>query len=397
MDLKLQQLAARYDFSFDVIELLWRKYGPRTEDIVKTLKLPALKFAIRVNTLKIAPKQLQTLLFRMNIAAEQHQVLEEVLFLPVQGPFSIPVHKERIVVDKFAGESLMQGSDLFAPGVRKVGKVKIGDNVTITDKRGEILASGIAKQTANDMLQFRKGLAVKVTDSIYKVMSIRESEVFKKGYMFDQSLPSIVVSRVLDPKPDELILDMCAAPGGKTTHIAQLMQNKGKIVAVDRSLPRLRHLESHIQRLGISKSTVEILGGDSRNLPNKYYQWADKILIDPPCSALGVRPKLWDDTTKKEIADAVNYQRQFLDAAMNYIRPNGIIVYCTCTLTTEENEGNVKYLCENFGCKILDQPFFLGSPGEKIEGLEDWQKLQRFYPDQHETPGYFIAKLQVQS
>jgi 16S rRNA C967 or C1407 C5-methylase (RsmB/RsmF family) len=156
-------------------------------------------------------------------------------------------------------------------------------------------------------------------------------------------------------------------------------------------------LESHIQRLGISKSTVEILGGDSRNLPNKYYQWADKVLIDPPCSALGVRPKLWDDTTKKEIADAVNYQRQFLDAAMNYIRPNGIIVYCTCTLTTEENEGNVKYLYENFGCKILDQPFFLGSPGEKIEGLEDWQKLQRFYPDQHETPGYFIAKLQVQS
>jgi NOL1/NOP2/sun family putative RNA methylase len=394
MDENLQRLVAKYDFSFDVIELLWQKYGPRAEEMIQALKRPVAKFAIRVNTLKITAKKVQEILeHTVNVAAEQHPFLEEALFLPVQGPFSIPLYKERIVVDKFAGESLMQGSDLFAPGIRKVGKVKIGDEVTIIDKKGEVLAAGIAQMTGKDMLQFRKGLAVKITNSIYKIMSIHESELFEKGYVFDQSFPSIVVSRVLDPKPDELILDMCTAPGGKATHIAQLMQNKGKIVAVDRSLQRLRHLESHIQRLGISN--VEILGGDSRNLPDKYYQWADKVLIDPPCSALGVRPKLWDSTTKKEIADSVKYQRQFLNAAMNYIRPNGIIVYCTCTLTTEENEENIKYVCENFGCRIIDQPVFLGSPGEKIEGLENWQKLQRFYPDQHETPGYFIAKLQV--
>jgi 16S rRNA C967 or C1407 C5-methylase (RsmB/RsmF family) len=110
-----------------------------------------------------------------------------------------------------------------------------------------------------------------------------------------------------------------------------------------------------------------------------------------------VRPKLWDATTKKEIVDAVKYQRQFLNAAMKYIKPKGIIVFCTCTLTTEENEENIRYFCENFDCKIIDQPVFIGSPGEKIEELENWQKLQRFYPDEHDTPGYFIAKLQMQS
>jgi len=395
MNPNFQQLGAKYDFSVDVIELLWQKYGPRAEEMINALKRPVAKFAIRVNTLKIDAKKVQALLYDMNVIAKRHPLLEEVLFLPVQGPFSIPIHKERIVVDKFAGESLMQGSDLFAAGVRKVGKIKVNDEVTVTDKRGEVLASGIAKMSGNDMLQFRKGLAVKITDSIYRIVNFRESALFKKGYVIDQSLPSIVVSRVLDPKPDELILDMCAAPGGKTTHIAQLMQNKGRIIAVDRSLPRLKHLRNHIQRLGISN--IEILCEDSRNLPEMYYQLVDKVLIDPPCSALGVRPKLWDATTKKEIVDTVKYQRQFLNAAMNYIKPNGIIVYCTCTLTTEENEENIKYLCDNFHCKVIDQPIIIGICGEKIEGLENWQKLQRFYPDIHETPGYFIAKLQMQS
>jgi len=394
MDQNYQHLAAKYTFSFDVIELLWQKYGPRTEEIVKALKRPCKNYAIRVNTLKISAKEVQEILQRRKIAAELHPILDEVLLLPVQGPFSIPVHAARVVVDKFTAESLFQGADLFAPGVKKVGKLRIGNHVSIVDRKGNIIASGIAEMTSKDILQLRRGLAVKITDSVYKVFSIRESDLYKEGYLYDQSLPSMLVSRVLDPKPNEFILDMCAAPGGKTTHLAQLMRNQGKVVAIDRSMPRLKQLENHIQRLGLTN--IEIICADSRKLPEEYHQQVDKILIDPPCSALGVRPKLWDNTTKKEIADLVKYQHQFLDAAINYIKPNGIVVYCTCTLTTEENEGNVKYLCENYGSRIIAQPYAIGSPGEKIEGLENWQKLQRFYPDEQETPGYFIAKLQMQ-
>ncbi|MFX1297057.1 MAG: hypothetical protein ACFFD2_19670, partial [Promethearchaeota archaeon] len=79
---------------------------------------------------------------------------------------------------------------------------------------------------------------------------------------------------------------------------------------------------------------------------------------------------------------------------IKYIKPNGIIVYCTCTMTTEENEENIKFLVDNFECKITEQPFKFGNPGEKVDDLIDWQKLQRFYPDLHDTPGYFIAKIQ---
>jgi len=395
MDQNCQYIAAKYDFSYDVIELLWQKYGPRTEEIVKALKRPCKRYAIRANTLKISAKEVQARFQQMGVAVELHPILDEVIFLPVQGPTSIPVYNARIVVDKFTAESLLQGAELFAPGVKKIGKIRRGNHVSIVDRRGNIIASGIAEMSSKDILQSRRGLAVKITDSVYKVFSIRDSDLYKEGYLYDQSFPSMLVARVLDPKPNEFILDMCAAPGGKTTHLAQLLRNQGKIVAIDRSLPRLKQLENHMQRLGLTN--IEVICADSRKLSEEYHQRVDKILIDPPCSALGVRPKIWDDTTKKEIADLVKYQHQFLDAAVKYIKPNGIIVYCTCTLTTEENEGNVKYLCENYGCKIIAQPYNLGSPGEKVEGLENWQRLQRFYPDTHETPGYFIAKLQMRS
>lgn len=395
MDQNCQRIAANYNFSFDVIDLLWQKYGPQTEAIVKALKRPCKHYAARVNTLKVSATEVQARFQRMGVAATLHPILEEVIFLPVQGPTSIPAHNARIIVDKFTAESLLQGADLYAPGVEKVGKLRRGNHVSIVDKRGDIIAAGIAEMTSKDILLLRRGLAVKITDSVYKVFSIRNSDLFKEGYLYDQSFPSMLVARVLDPKPNEFILDMCAAPGGKTTHLAQLMHNQGKIVAIDRSMPRLKQLENHVRRLGLTN--IEVICADSRKLPEEYHQRVDKILIDPPCSALGVRPKLWDNTTKKEIADLVKYQHQFLDAAIKYIKPNGIIVYCTCTLTTEENEGNVKYLCENYGCKIIAQPYIFGSPGEKVEGLENWQNLQRFYPDQHETPGYFIAKLQMRS
>ena len=389
------ELERKYKFSQYVIKLFSEKYGQRTENIIRALKRPCKTYSIRVNTLKTTPKEVLESLQNQGIQAALHSILEEVINLPVSGPFKIPEHDKKIVVDKFTAESLIQGADLYAPGVLKTAKIRRGDKVTIITKTGEILASGKAKMTANDMLQLRKGLAVKVVDSIYKIISIRESQLFKEGDIFDQSLPSILVSKVLDPKLNECILDMCAAPGGKATHIGQLMQNTGQILAVDRSIQRIKRIKEHIQRLGITN--IRILNDDSRNLSEKYHHWADRILIDPPCSALGVRPKLFDATTEKEIINMANYQRQFLRSAVKYIKPNGIIVYSTCTLTTEENEENIKFLLDNFDCKIVEQPIFLGNPGEETEGLLNWQKLQRFYPDIDETAGYFIAKIQMLS
>ena len=179
--INFKELERKYKFSQYVIKLFSERYGQRTENIIRALKKPCKTYSIRVNTLKITPKEVLEILHNQGIQAALHPMLEEVINLPVSGPFKIPEYDKKIVVDKFTAESLIQGAELYAPGVLKTAKIRRGDKVTITTKAGEIIASGIAKMTANDMLQLRKGLAVKVVDSIYKIFSIRDHNYSKKG------------------------------------------------------------------------------------------------------------------------------------------------------------------------------------------------------------------------
>ena len=186
-------------------------------------------------------------------------------------------------------------------------------------------------------------------------------------------------------------MDMCAAPGGKTGHIAQLMQNKGRIIAVDRNAEKVKKLNETLARLGVEN--VKFLCHDARyldvDLPSLK---PDRVLVDPPCSSIGVRPSLFDYTTNEEVSALARYQRQFLMAASRIVKPKGIIVYCTCTLTVEENEKVVESVIEKAKLEIVEQAFFYGSPGS-LEILPEARLMQRFYPDKHDCPGFFIAKL----
>ncbi|MHA1783749.1 MAG: methyltransferase domain-containing protein, partial [Candidatus Helarchaeota archaeon] len=175
------------------------------------------------------------------------------------------------------------------------------------------------------------------------------------------------------------------------THLAQLLENKGKIIAIDRSKPRIKQLKRNLERLNIKN--VEIFTNKDINyLRDEYKESIDKVLIDPPCSSIGVRPKLYDLTTEKEILDCARYQKNFLHLAHEFLKPDGIAIYSTCTLEPEENELNIKYAVENLAFEIIEQDYFLGLHGERTQGL-DYLKLQRFYPNIHDYTGYFIAKL----
>ena len=122
---------------------------------------------------------------------------------------------------------------------------------------------------------------------------------------------------------------------------------------------------------------------------------ADKILIDPPCSALGVRPKLYEIWQVEELEALARYQRRFLKEATNVLKHEGIIVYSTCTLTQEENECNMKSAYTELGLEILSHKPYEGVSGELVNDFPqpETDKLQRFYPDIHDTPGFFIGKL----
>jgi len=390
---EIERLSGLYCFSEDIIEKLTVVYGAKVEACLQALKTPCNRYSIRVNTLKIDPASLIDRLTKKGIETENHAEIPEAIFLRVEGPFKLPETEKNIVADRFSSESILQGSHLYAPGVIKCEGIKRGDRVTIVSKYGQAVGVGMAKMGETEILTYRHGLAVEVTNPIFSLPSLREMAEFKLGYIYPQSFPAIVTSRVLDPKPGETIVDMCAAPGGKMSHIAQLMQNKGQILAVDRNQEKMKKLRETIALLGVEN--VKPVCHDSRYLDvDLPHLKADRIIIDPPCSALGARPKLYDNKNSAEIQALANYQKQFLKVASKIIKPGGVIVYSTCTLTLEENEFVVKFGVEECGLEVEKQNFFFGSPGV-TKTFPKAELTQRFYPDVQGTPGYFIARMRA--
>jgi len=390
---EIKRLSDFYRFSEAIIEKLTVVYGDKVEACLQALKTPCERYSIRVNTLKIDPARLVSRLLKRGIDAESHAEIPEAVFLRVEGPFEIPETEKKIVADRFSSESILQGSHLYAPGVVKCEGIKRGNRVTIVSDYGQAVGVGIARMSETEILIHRHGLAVEVTNPIFSVPSLRETEEFKLGYIYPQSFPAIVTSRVLDPKPGEVIVDMCAAPGGKTGHIAQLMQNEGQIFAVDRNQEKIKKIRGTMVRLGVEN--VKLICHDSRYLDvDLPHLEADRVIIDPPCSALGVRPKLYDYKKRAEIQALANYQKQFLKVASRIVKPGGVIVYSTCTLTLEENEFVVKFGVEECGLDVEKQDYFFGSPGV-AKTFPKAEHTQRFYPEIQDTPGYFIARMRV--
>jgi len=351
--------SARYGYSPDVASRLIEYFGnARAEKIIRELKTPSRVFTVRVNTLLTSTREVLSELEKLSIKAEAHPIVDEAILLEVKGPFPIRGLGKKIVADKFACESVMQGSDLYSPGVIRLEKIKKNDLVVIEDKTGLRVAEGIARMSSKEIMERVKGVAVEITNSIYKVPNLKNTSLYSRGLVYLQSLPSIIASKVLEP---------------------------------DRSKKRLEKLKNNVKRLGVKNVTPICL--DARLLNKKYPNLkADRILVDPPCTAIGVRPKLYEETTEKQIISASLYQRQFLKTAAKMLKPGGTMVYSTCTLTVEENELNVKYCVEELGLDLKDLPKIYGEPGFS-NYFHDAKKTWRFHPDTHGTPAGFIAAL----
>ena len=380
-------MSYREAFPPELREYYKKLFGDEAEDIMASLRTPVEKYYIRVNTLKTSRSKLMGILRKEGLKPKRSPYLKEGIYFEREGPNFPDDYEPGLPVvraNKFASESVYQGAMLYAPGVLQADKkIKPGDEVEIRDPRGLLVGIGIARMSAKEMILSTRGLAVEVTLPKFKLPSLSELESFKQGLFYAQSLPSMVVAHVLEPSEEELIIDMAAAPGGKTSHIAQLMENRGEIIAIDKSRNRLRKMEEELKRLGVKN--VRLMHMDARKLPELGVE-ADKILLDAPCTALGIRPKLWESRTPKDIEATARYQRAFIWAAIKSLRKGGVLVYSTCTLSYEENEANVKYMLGK-GLKLEEQSIFIGSSGIDMEGV------QRFYPNRHLTQGFFIAKL----
>lgn len=381
------EISNKFNFSHDLMSLLYEVYGKDFKKVIQAMKKPYDRHYFRVNTLKSDADKIYTQLSLKDFKVFKDKDIEEALYLKVSGPYTLSHYQKKTIVDKFTAESVLQGAHIYAPGIISCKGIRYGEKVMILDEKDQHIANGMAEMGETNILNLRKGLAIKIIESSYMAPSLRETEEYKQGNIYLQSLPAMITSKVLDPKPREVIVDFNCSPGGKLSHICQLTQNAGEIYGMDRSKKKIDRTRDTLSRLGCKNVVLTIQ--DTRYLDKDHPNLkADKCIIDPPCSALGVIPKVFDETTFENIKILSEYQMQFLPVASRILKPGGKVVYSVCTITREECEAIVNFAESQCKLELVDQYPYLGSPALNI--IENPSRVQRFHPHIHGI-GYFIA------
>ncbi len=213
--------------------------------------------------------------------------------------------------------------------------------------------------------------------------------LFNKGFAIAQEEASAVASLVLSPKPGEVVVDLAAAPGGKTAHMAELMNNEGKIYAFDVDKTRIKRMKEILRRTGVEiaetikadgRKAVEILGEEI----------ADRVMLDAPCTSDGTiakNPELRWRLREKNIPKVVALQRELIESAWKLLRPGGRMLYSTCSMLPEENEEVVKWFLERH-----EDARLIPLTGPYSEGF--LEGTMRAWPHRHRTIGFFYALIE---
>jgi len=219
---------------------------------------------------------------------------------------------------------------------------------------------------------------------------------YLQGYYYLQNIASMLSAIILDPKPDEIVIDMCAAPGSKATHLAQLMTNQGTLILIDKNKNRIPALETNLRRMGITNSIV--LNMDSINLSNLKIK-ANKILLDAPCTGEGLIRQ--DSSRKKskkmrDLEKMASIQKKLLKVGLNALEKGAKLLYCTCSIAPEENElviNDVLQDMSDFSIERINNQYGINGYthiyGDTL--LEDIELSQRLYPHLHDTIGFYFC------
>lgn len=235
--------------------------------------------------------------------------------------------------------------------------------------------------SVNEVLHLPQGL--RLTGSIGAIQNLPG---YTEGDWSVQDSSAQLVGYLLDPQPEETIIDACAAPGGKTTHIAELMKDSGQILAFDKVASRLKKLQQSIERLQLESIKIKTLDSTATA---EYKATADRVLLDAPCSGLGTLHRRADARwrqTPENIQELSQLQQKLLNQVASWVKPNGYLVYATCTLHPLENEAVIQsFLSENQNWIIETPQDFPVSPTP-----EGWIKI---WPHQQNMDGFFMVKL----
>ena len=233
-----------------------------------------------------------------------------------------------------------------------------------------------------------KGYICSEAITVSKGKSIEKNPLFVEGKITVQDESAMLVAKVMDLTFGLKVLDLCSAPGGKATHISELLQNTGRIDAYDIYKHKLLLVKSNAERLGITNLHCNEF--DATILNKKLENTGDRVLIDVPCSGFGIirkKPEIKWTKNKAELKDIIEIQRKVMRNASRYVKVGGKLLYSTCTLNKEENEENIKWFLDEFpGYKV--EPIFLGKYGNLIYNIDGSVTI---IPNQS-MDGFFMAK-----
>ncbi|XP_037971146.2 tRNA (cytosine(72)-C(5))-methyltransferase NSUN6 [Plutella xylostella] len=344
---------------------------------------------------------------------------------------NMTIPETEVIVDASCAAAVLRGAHVFAPGVMGLPtncqldsfvsiygdleeKCKKGLKVQYNGRK-IFVGMGQLKMLRNQLYGEDlepSGIAVHTIMPASRLPVINET-MYPKGDILLQNLPSIVCGWVVDSQPGEAILDMCAAPGNKTTHIAEMSNDKAMITAIDKTVKKVEKIQANAMAHGIK--CIKCYAYDSTKcwsdastginvgppFPSNSF---DKVLLDAPCSGLGQRPLLLNKMTPKMLNSYKFVQRKLMKSAVAVLKVGGKLIYSTCTITEDENEGMVAWALQEFQClRLVAAEPLLGGPGWSGCGLTDEQRVlvQRFGPEMdplrpvddlyRDTIGFFIA------
>jgi 16S rRNA (cytosine967-C5)-methyltransferase len=254
---------------------------------------------------------------------------------------------------------------------------------TLRTTPDEVVAALASKE-----VDARRDALVEEAVVLEQAYDVHGSPLFERGELMPQARASMLVAHVVDPRPGERVLDLCCAPGAKTTHLAALMRNDGEVVAVDDDAKRVPSVRANCERLGVT--CVDTRVGDAR-CP-EFGDGFDRVLIDPPCSDLGTLQSRPDVRWRKQpalIDELQVIQEAIFEAGARALRPGGRLVYSTCTISAEENERQVERFLDRHGdFSALDLS------GTYPEVASSTSGFLQTLPHRHMTDGFFIAALE---
>lgn len=304
----------------------------------------------------------------------EENINEKLAFL-----YSFPQWMVKLFIDQY-GEQI---GEKILDGLNKRPAVTVRVNCT----KGEF--NQVFHELETNGYNVEEGVICPEAIRIVRGKSIEDNPLFNEGEITVQDESAMLVAPNMELKKHMTVLDLCSAPGGKTTHIAEIMNNTGMVKGFDIYDHKLELIRSNSKRLGLTNIHLDIL--DATKECEELIETGDRVLIDVPCSGLGIirkKPEIKYTKREKELKSLIIVQREMMENAAKYVKPDGMIIYSTCTINKAENEGNINWFLSNFKDFTIE-PLNIG----KMENLVyDEKGCVTVLPNEY-MDGFFIAKI----